>query len=236
MAYHKRRHARKHTKKVAHLRPAMRKAVAKIVKGKVEVKRQYYNLADTDIYGARIYAHDLTQYITQGTGEVQRVGDTITDVTAHVSNTWAFEGLLGGTTRAWQGGHVRLLLVKTPTPLTGVAINVFTDVTGQANSVFLNPTQSVNSPINITSPIKVIAQKWLNSAQVNDIQGEYGAQGLGFMTKKLCARHKYLDGSGNQLGRQWNYYLLATASAPIAGSSDLLGKLQTTAVVTYRDA
>lgn len=223
-------------KRVAHLRPATKRAITRLVKGRLETKRQYYNIGDLPMYGSKFYAMDLTQYISQGTGEVQRVGDSISDVFARVSATWSWTGLQTGVTRIWHGGNVRLMIVKSPIALSGVSINTLFDVTSQVGSLLLNPTQSVNSPVNVTSPMKVIAQKWLHSYQTTDISGNYGETALGFMNTLLTKRQSYIDGTGNQLGRKFQYYLIVTSSAPSAGSSDLLGTLQTSAVVTYKDA
>ena len=202
----------------------------------METKRQFYDIADLDLYGSKIYGMDLTQYIQQGTGEINRIGDTITNVFARVSATWSWTGLQSGTTRIWQGGNVRLMLVKTPQALTGLSINVLSDITSQVSDMFLNQVQTVNSFHDVTSPFKILAQKWIHSAQTTDVSGNAGDTHMGFLSKQLTKKHQYLDGSGNQTGRTYNYYLFATSSAPLAGSSDLLGKLQTSAVVSYKDA
>lgn len=183
-----------------------------------------------------MYAADLTQYISQGSSEVTRIGDTISDVFARISATWSWVGLQGGTTRIWQGGSVRLMLVRTTTPVTGVTQNVLTDVTGQVNNIFLNSFQSVNSFVNDTTQYKVLAQKWIHSHQTTDVSGNYGPTQIGFMSKLLTPKHHYIDGAGNQLGKNYQYYIFVTSSAPNGGSSDVMGTLQMSALVSYKDA
>jgi hypothetical protein len=233
----KRRAPRK-APRVAHLRPATKRAITRLVKNTVETKRQYYNLADTDLGGSQIYAMDLTKYISQGTGEVQRVGDSISNVYCHVAANWSWVGYqLSAAKTRWSGGSVRLMLVRTVAPIVAAnTINVLSNATSELAPLFLNSVQTISSPLNTLSSMKVLAQKYIHSTCATDTNQRLGSTNLGFMSKLLTPRQQYVDGTGNQPGRKYNYYLVATSSVPICIGADTMGTLQLTATVSYKDA